>query len=359
MRLHSSLLRILATTLLVSPATAQAFNIDVGPNLILWPAPSSSYVAAAGQVGIWNAVRNPFAGDLLLDLTGATTSVTVSSNITNSFTYPLSGLTGDDEAFCSDGQSISEFSGAAQWIFSGLQDGEYQLYTYCWDPANSGTVTNVSLSGQAGSTQSVGGAWSGPPFVLGVTHSQHNVTVVGGLLSVEAISGPNGGSASVIGFQLLPGNSANSFCFGDGTGSSCPCGNSGAPGAGCQNSSGSGALLAAQGSASVAIDNLSMSVSSAASGTPALLFAGTGQVNGGQGLAFGDGLRCAGGQIQRLQVKILSQSGGASWGPNLATQNNWIAGDTRYLQVWFRDVNGGPCGANFNLSQALVVQFLP
>ena len=359
MQIHSKWLLALSPLLLASVAQGQAFNIDVGPNLILWPAPSSTYGAAAGQPGVWNEVKNPFAGDTLFDLGGGLSGVTLSSNVSSSFSYPFGTLGADDDAFTSDGQAISYFGPAAVWTFSGLTDGQYNLYTYCWDPANSGTLTDVTISGFPASTQSVGGIWNGSPHVLGVTYALHSVSVVGGTLAVEAYGNSSGDSGTVLGFQLTPASIFTSYCFGDGSATPCPCGNGGAAGEGCRNSGGTGASLAALGSSSVGADNLILSMTGAQGVTAALLFAGTDQVNGGLGFLFGDGLRCAGGSVTRLGVKLSSAVGAASWGPGLAGPGGWAASETRYFQAWYRDVTGSPCGGMFNLTQGVGMTFQP
>ena len=155
----------------------------------------------------------------------------------------------------------------------------------------------------------------------------------------------------------LPLN-ASPFCFGDGTGATCPCGNLGAMGEGCGNSSGSGALLTASGTDSVGADDITFDLSGGPAGVPAIVFAGTTQANGGNGTLFGDGLLCAGGSLQRLQVVFLDGTGSGVWGPGLQPQGGWMASDTRYLQGWYRD-NTGPCGGGFNTSNALSVTFTP
>lgn len=152
-----------------------------------------------------------------------------------------------------------------------------------------------------------------------------------------------------------------SFCFGDGSGIACPCGNLGGPGEGCANSSGSGGVLVANGTASVTADDLVFNASNLLPNQPALLFAGENAINGGSGTVFGDGHRCAGLNVVRLGVRVPNASGQASWGPGLAAQAGWMAGDTRYFQAWYRDPNppnGSPCGNAFNLSHGLQVDFI-
>lgn len=144
-----------------------------------------------------------------------------------------------------------------------------------------------------------------------------------------------------------------SFCDCSGTSA---CNNSDGPGAGCANSTGSGAILSASGSTSATTDDISFDGILMPSNKPALLFVGTGQVNGGAGAVFGDGVRCAGGQITRLAVKITDAGGSANWGPG-QNAGHWSAGDTRYFQIWFRDPSNGPCGSGFNVSNGYAVTF--
>ncbi|MFT7668674.1 MAG: hypothetical protein ACI8X5_001371 [Planctomycetota bacterium] len=145
------------------------------------------------------------------------------------------------------------------------------------------------------------------------------------------------------------------YCFGAG----CPCGNDD-PIAGCANSTGSGARIFATGSTSIAADALSINGIDMRPNGPGLLFSGTIQVNGGAGLAFGDGLRCAGGSVTRLGTRIASGSGMATWDSGLISGGSWVAaGDTRYLQVWYRDPVTGPCSTDFNTSHGVELVFTP
>lgn len=151
---------------------------------------------------------------------------------------------------------------------------------------------------------------------------------------------------------------ATAYCFGDGSGTNCPCGNVGAADEGCGNSGGSGARLAVSGSNSAGTDDVTFTLTQGPGPVPGILFAGDALPNGGNGLIFGDGLRCAGGQIQRLGVQIMDGSGSATWGPGLGAQGNWSGGDTRYFQGWYRDVSG-PCNGLFNTSHATELTFVP
>ncbi len=160
-------------------------------------------------------------------------------------------------------------------------------------------------------------------------------------------------------FANIMGGIGNKYCFGDGSGTPCPCANVSAAGEGCLNSTGLGAILDGSGSPSVAGDGLSISASQLPASAIVLLFSGTTQVNGGNGVTFGDGLRCAGGTVTRHSVRVASPSGDATWGPGLASGNGWVSGDQRNFQGWYRDVPGSQCGYNFNLTQGLSIDFTP
>ena len=148
------------------------------------------------------------------------------------------------------------------------------------------------------------------------------------------------------------------YCFGDGSGTACPCANFGAAGEGCANGNGSGAILSASGSTSVVADDLLLHGSQLVPGTAALLFSGTTRINGGMGNQFGDGLRCVGGPVKRLGVRISSPTGEATWGPGYAAAQGWVPGEVRTMQIWYRDTPAGtPCGNPFNLGNGLEVTY--
>ncbi len=148
------------------------------------------------------------------------------------------------------------------------------------------------------------------------------------------------------------------FCFGDGSATACPCGNSGASGNGCANSvNAAGGNLSASGTASLAGDTLVLG----GSGMPdssALYFQGTNQMNGGLGALFGDGLRCAGGTIIRLGTK--TNVGGASQYPDTGDASVSVRGlvtapGTRTYQVWYRNAAAFCTPSTFNLTNGVEV----
>jgi hypothetical protein len=137
-----------------------------------------------------------------------------------------------------------------------------------------------------------------------------------------------------------------------------PCGNLGAAGTGCSNSTSSGASLLASGSSSVGADNLTFDCTQLPANKPCLLFSGVNQANGGAGNPFGDGLLCVGGAIQRLSTVFSNGSGEATYGPGIVSAGGWVQGDTRNFQVWYRDQTG-PCGSGFNTSNAAQITMVP
>jgi hypothetical protein len=150
------------------------------------------------------------------------------------------------------------------------------------------------------------------------------------------------------------------FCFGDGSGTACPCGNAGVAGNGCGTSSHpGGAHLTAAGVASIAADTLVIQGSDMSSVGAVLYFQGSAQQSGGAGLAFGDGLLCAGGSIVRLGIKF--NVGGASQfpdpgDPSLSVQGLVTTpGSVLHYQGWFRDSAPFCTPATFNLTNGVSV----
>ncbi|MBL8863746.1 MAG: hypothetical protein JNK02_17285 [Planctomycetes bacterium] len=173
----------------------------------------------------------------------------------------------------------------------------------------------------------------------------------GGLLLANALS-----------FVATPQSAGSPFCFGDGTGTACPCANAGAPGNGCASSvNAAGANLTASGTASIAADTLQLS----GSGMPnssVLYFQGTSQLGGGAGAVFGDGLRCAGGTVIRLQTK--SNVAGASQYPvgaevPISIRGVNVPGNVRTYQAWYRNASAFCTPSTFNLTNGVELTWSP
>jgi Tol biopolymer transport system component len=155
----------------------------------------------------------------------------------------------------------------------------------------------------------------------------------------------------------------SSFCWGDGTATACPCANSGASGRGCASSVDAfGAVLSAQGTASVSADTLTL-VCGGTTSSLVIYFQGTLQQNGGQGVVLGDGLRCIGGTLLRLGPE--SAMGGSSQypqGSDLPISVKGLvpaAGGTRTYQAWYRDPAAFCTPLTYNLSNGADVSWAP
>jgi hypothetical protein len=93
-----------------------------------------------------------------------------------------------------------------------------------------------------------------------------------------------------------------------------------------------------------------------------LFFQGNNAINGGNGITFGDGLRCCGGGVKRLQVRFMNSSGSASSTATISLAGATAVGDSRCYQGWYRDpagTGGSPCSSYFNLTNALSLTWAP
>jgi hypothetical protein len=175
-------------------------------------------------------------------------------------------------------------------------------------------------------------------------------------LDTWKVAGSVNAAAWVPGVATPPGVP---YCFGDGSGVPCPCGNDSPPGssAGCLNSLGTGGLLGAVGISNVANDTLVLQGTQMASSS-CLYFQGTTQTAGGVGIPFGDGLRCASGSIVRLGIK--TNVGGASQYPSagdvsISVRGGCMPGNVRTYQVWYRNSAPFCTPSTFNLTNGVVV----
>ncbi len=150
-----------------------------------------------------------------------------------------------------------------------------------------------------------------------------------------------------------------SFCHGDGVSLPCPCSNPGTGSEGCANSMGTGGLLEASGSRSLAADDLTFNASLLIPGRRAILFHADAPWGGQSGFR-GDGLLCVGGSLVRLGVATVDLSGMVSLPsrPRL-DRTNWWPGETRYFQLWYEDRGLGSCGSGMNFTNALSLTPLP
>ncbi len=158
------------------------------------------------------------------------------------------------------------------------------------------------------------------------------------------------GSATADLYVFDRGTATTVFCVGDGSGAVCPCGNAGAAGEGCANSSGAGATLAVTGTAQVGADSLVLAAAQAPPSAFGVFFGGGAEI---APALFGDGLRCVGGGIQRLGAPLQTDAAGlAQSAVVISVVEGLSGGETRHYQFWYRDTLG-PCGQAFNVSHGV------
>lgn len=233
--------------------------------------------------------------------------------------------------------------------------------------ALSGTMVVTPLTGSASTTDLTG--TTGAP-----TATNGTLVLASGALALSApisatfpFSDPTtgaSGSVSVTGTLNARYQLVASFCAGDGTGTACPCGNSGGAGRGCANSvTASGALLASSGLPVISSDAFVITASGLPATATGLYFQGTTQTASGAGAAFGDGLRCASGSVARLGTKTAA-SGSSSYpvaGDPAISVRGAIpsAGATRVYQCWYRNSATFCTASTFNLTNGLRATWLP
>ena len=155
------------------------------------------------------------------------------------------------------------------------------------------------------------------------------------------------------------------FCAGDGSlATACPCGNTGAAGRGCDNSSATGgSLLVASGSTNP--DTVVLTASDELPTVLSIFLQGDASLPAGT--AFGDGVRCVAGNLKRLYVKnasggsVSAPSGGD---PSITAQSAALGdpiapGTTRHYQVYYRDpvlpFCDTPQGNSWNVSNGVSI----
>ncbi|MFT5152416.1 MAG: hypothetical protein ACI841_002414 [Planctomycetota bacterium] len=120
------------------------------------------------------------------------------------------------------------------------------------------------------------------------------------------------------------------------------------------NSAGSGALLSAAGSSSVATDDITLLVTGAVSGQFGLCYYGPNQIS----IPFGDGTRCVGGSTLRLGPPQAADGMGQFSRVVSCAGEGFVGGQVVNVQYWYRDP-GGPGGTGYNLSNGLEITLTP
>lgn len=137
-----------------------------------------------------------------------------------------------------------------------------------------------------------------------------------------------------------------------------PCGNDGAGGSGCANSTGVGARLEGRGSSSRFMDDLTFEVNQLPPSAAGILFYALGT---GPNAVLGDGLTCAVGVKYRFPTVQLASSLGVVNIPaglgdyiqaNMPAGAQLIVGASYYFQFWYRDPQG-PCGSTSSVTNMI------
>ena len=169
---------------------------------------------------------------------------------------------------------------------------------------------------------------------------------------------------TIISIKEVSENTGNAFCFGDGTGTACPCSANGNPGEGCANTGGlGGATLTASGNANFSNDTFGLQVSGISGVRSGLCVKGSAQLGGGNGVLAGDGLLCVASEI-RSQVIVSDAAGnltmtdwnGQAFGTYPSAAN---VGVPTYYQWWYRDPSNVCSGGGFNFTNAWEVTWTP
>jgi hypothetical protein len=352
---------------LAGATSAQSIFLDFEDPASPFGIPSPTY-GAGGPAGMWQSVSNASTQNLV-DINGVVTPVTLTAGsppMLEACAHP--GTTGGDEALYDD-----------RWFFdppsvtltlSGLEAGIYVVHLHLLVASCTPMFSpmSVTIDGASPRTDFVlGTGWTGVPE-HGRTYSTQIKHLAAGEDLVLLTSTPQGFCCYTqhCGLQILRYDPPQTFCSGDGSAAPCPCGNSGFPGHGCDNSlaTGGARLRVTSGSlSSVSADTIELNASGLPATAPLLYFQGTSQLSGGFGAAFGDGLRCAGGSAVRLATKIAS--GGASSFPAAGDPPVSVrgmvppGGGTRTYQVWYRNAAAFCTPSSFNLSNGVQLVWGP
>jgi hypothetical protein len=170
------------------------------------------------------------------------------------------------------------------------------------------------------------------------------------------------GDISAVLFDGVQGGASSGFCFGDGSGGPCPCGNNGSPGHGCGHSfSAAGARLAGSGFASTVQDTFRLDATNLPPTiSQVTIFQGTASSTAA---TFGDGLRCATGTVIRI-ANVTPSSGNAAYGFGVAGSVPIsvrgaipLDGATRFYQATYRNSAVFCTSATFNVTSGVSVSW--
>ncbi|MFN0244357.1 MAG: hypothetical protein ACKVWV_15830 [Planctomycetota bacterium] len=287
--------------------------------------------------GTWNAAPTWSTFTSTINVPVALTSVT-SVNL-SAFTHTWKG----DLHVYLQNPAGTRFNLLVRAGFTGAgfgNSGNYNLGNYTIVESGGSLVTPPTTDLAPGTYNQFlntgGGQWTSGSFLI----SNTLLSSISGPAGNWTLHGVDWGSFDTgsIGGWTLNGTAAEvtSFCFGDGSGTACPCANGGA-GEGCANSGGSGATLVASGTVSIGANNLVLTASGMMPGSFCIFRQGTGQQAGGLGvLSPGtDGLDCIGGTV--LRIGRIGTLGGTASTTNIVVQGGIAAPGVFHYQGIYRN----------------------
>lgn len=362
--------RVLIPLALAGLASAQSFNIDLFGNS---PAtvPSSSFGAASGQTGVWNALTCTSCtsqANALLDLAGQPTSVTlqVLNSATTIDTCNDASLSADEVALLKSGRVVTPLWDEPTFRLSGLQPATYDLYVYVGAPCGSQAgPSRISVSYFSVNTpievQSVAGVASSGTYEFRGNYARFRLAAQAGQNLNVDLTGTTFTTFDVQGIQLVMLTDAIlPVCFGTNEAGVC-CG-VGDFGRGCPSSfQPRGARLEGSGSASVSADSVVLTATDVSNST-VYLFQGTGL--GQTGLnSLGDGMLCAGGLVVPISMKqpvagVMSYPEAADPALSVRGLVPWF-GSTRYYQVVYRNAAPFCSPLTFNATNSVAIAWAP
>jgi hypothetical protein len=238
---------------------------------------------------------------------------------------------------------------------------------------NSALFESVDLGSQlvtplgvaAGEAFSMGySAAFGQMFLTDINSYLYTVNLANGARTVVGFINPVHDNR---GLAFVGSRPATPFCFGDGTlATACPCNNNGSPGRGCNNSANTGgALLSAAGTTNP--DTLVLTSSGELATALSIFLQGNASL--ATPVPFGDGVRCIGGNLERLYVEnavVGVVSAPQPGDPSITTRSTNLgdpiapgSGAVRYYQTYYRDPNlafcPAPPGNSWNVSNGVSI----
>jgi hypothetical protein len=350
----SKLITLAGLSVAFSATASAQFSVS-GPGSLIPASGTGGDAVAAGDGGAtYDTVQ---AG------VEATSTVVVGSAVSGITSIDIQGLAhswvGDTQATLEDPAGVEHliwlrpgFLNTSNFGNSGDFDGGN--YTFVGDGSGSALPTTSGAAAIPAGTYNQTFATGGTTWVSGTNGI--NSTPMGmiagpaGNWTLHIYDWGAGDTGSFSGWTLNGNggsvNSGTAYCFGDGTGATCPCSAVSGAGSGCPNTTGSGMTLAGAGNADTANDTFSVGVTGGPASKPGIFFQGTNVL----GNPVGDGIICSNASM-RYGVQILDASGAA--GMN-GLGVNAVAGGTLNYQFWYRDT-GNACTQSFNFSNGLSV----